>query len=324
MNRVRQNGVDIDRLSALLAGKLGEASLSLTPIAVSCAWPVFKGVTSAGEPLFVKLSDRHLAEKSLDFLSCARDCRLLARPRIPGLLDFDGYVVLCLEWKRAVRVNAVDMTDCQMASFLLGCGELQDVLNAYRGEVLPDEEDSPDRQYALLVDYARRHPLLAGLMRPLLSIPEPERSYRGRALVTIHGDLQEENYGFDGDQLSAVFDFDMMRKGLACEDAAYAFSERARRSGLSARARRRLADLFLSFVRASPWPADEWLVALNHARLRIASRRVERSPHSPFIALDVARRDRPLRRFVAVLKESCDMTSAPSVRDASVCGRKDR
>lgn len=295
---------DIDRLSAFLAERMGVQSLTLTPIAVSCAWPVFKGVTSNGEPLFVKLSDRRLAEKTLAFLTDVHDCGLLARPRLPVALDFDGYAVLCLEWKRAVRVNAEDMTDCQMASFLSGCRELSAALNAYRGEVLPNEEDSPDRQYALVADYARRHPLLAGLVKPLLSIPEAERSYRGRSLVNIHGDLQEENYGFDGDRLSAVFDFDAMRKGLACEDAAHAFSERARRSELSARARRRLTDLFLSLVRTSPWPADEWLVALNHARLRIASRRVERSPHSPFIAFDIARRDKPLRRLAEALRES--------------------
>ncbi len=304
MKRRELDGRDIDRLSAFLAERIGVQSLTLTPIAVSCAWPVFKGVTSAGEPLFVKLSDRRLAEKTLDFLSNVRAGGLLASPRLPEALDFDGHAVLCLEWKRAVRVNAEDMTDRQMASFLSGCRELSAALNAYRGEVLPNEEDSPDRQYALVADYARRHPLLAGLVRPLLSLPETERSYRGRSLVTIHGDLQEENYGFDGDRLSAVFDFDAIRKGLACEDAAYAFTERARRSELSARARRRLTGLFLSLVRASPWPADEWLVAVNHARLRIASRRLARRSHSPFIAFDIARRDRPLRHLAEALKET--------------------
>ena len=296
--------MDVARLSAFLAGRLGARTLALTPIAVSCAWPVFKGVTSDGEPLFVKISDRRLAEKSQAFLSGARDCRLLAKPRLDDLPDFDGHAVMCLEWKRAVRVNAEDMTDRQMESFLAGCRELSGVMNSYCGEVFSDEEDSPDRQYAMLADYARRHPLLARLLSPLLEIPESERSYRGRSLVNIHGDLQEENYGFDGDRMSAVFDFDSMRKGLACEDAAYAFTERARRSGLSSRARERLTRLFVSMVRASPWPADEWLVALNHARLRIASRRLERSPRSPLIAFDIARRDRPLRRLVQVMKES--------------------
>ncbi len=289
--------IDIDRLATLLAKSLGEG-ISLKPLSVSCAWPVFRGVTDAGEQLFVKLSCRESAEKTLSLLLAAQGCPLMPKPRLPELLDFGGRTVLCIEWKRARRVDAEDMTDLQASSFLAGCRELSGVLNAHCGDIPLNEEDSPDCQYAVIADWAAKHPFQARLIRPILSIPEAERSYRGRSLVTIHGDFQELNYGFDGDCLSTVFDFESMTRGLACEDATYAFTERARRSELSARARRRLTELFLSMARQSPWPPDEWLIALNHARLRIASRRLTKSPRSPFIALDVVRRDSPLRHLV--------------------------
>ena len=203
-------------------------------------------------------------------------------------------------------MNAEDMSDAQFASFVDGCRRLSSVLFAYRGELRPVGEDDPELQHAQLAAYAERHPLVGRLLRPLLDVPEARRTYGSRARATIHGDFQPKNYGFDGERFAAVFDFDALTTGLACEDAAYAFTERARRAELSAEKRRRLTELFLRFVGSSPWPKDEWLVAVNHARLRIAARRLDRHPDSPFVAFDIARRDRPLRKLAAALEgESC-------------------
>ena len=294
--------VDTVQLAALLADRLRLVSLDLAPIGVKCAWPVFKATSYGREAMFVKLTSCEAADRALEFLESAC-CPLLPKPLLDGHPDFGGGAVLCLEWKESVRVNAEDMTDGQMVGFLDGCVTLSNVFSGYRGTVTPlAEEDTPRGQYERLQRYALRHRLAGCLIRALLEIPEAERLYGDRPLVTIHGDLQPKNYGFDGDRLAAVYDTDDLTQGLACEDACYAFTERARRAELPASARQRLTELFLRLVKASPWPKDEWLIAVNHARLRIAARRLEKHPDSVFVAFDIMRRDKPLRLLADALK----------------------
>ena len=297
--------VDIVQLSGVLADRLRRVEVALEPIGVPCAWPVFKATSVGCEPAFVKVTDPEAARRAQAFLSAASGTSFLPKPILPEPIPFNGFAALCLEWKEATRVNAEDMTEAQLGSFLGACRQLSRVLADYCGATAPlAEEDSPRGQYDALQRYALRHPFAGRLLGPLLSIPEAERSYGDRPRVTIHGDLQPKNYGFDGDRLAAVYDTDDLTKGLACEDACYAFTERARRAELSASARQRLTDLFMRFVEMSPWPRDEWLIAVNHARLRIAARRLEKHPDSAFVSFDVVRRDRPLRNLERALKES--------------------
>ena len=299
---MKRVAVDIGHLADLLAENLRLVAVDLTPLKVECAWPVFKATSIGCEPMFVKVTEPEAAERALAFLSAA-ERPFLPRPVLPAALEFCGHSVLCLKWKSAARVNAEDMTDGQLRSFLDGCISLSEALAAYRGPVARlEEEDSPRGEYAKLNCYAIRHRIAGRLIRPLLSLPEAERSYGGRRLVTIHGDLQPKNYGFDGDRFAAVFDTDDLTQGLACEDAAYAFTERARRSELTEEKRRRLASLFRRMVEMSPWPADEWRIAVNHARLRIAARRLDNHPDSAFIAFDIRRRDAPLLHLLEALR----------------------
>ena len=295
--------VDPGQLSALVADRLRLVSVDLHPLDVQCAWPVYRATAIGCAPMFVKVTERSAAERTLAFLESAAGCPFLPKAVIPEPIDFNELVVLCLEWRDSVRVNAEDMTEGQVGSFVVGCRELSAALVSYQGPITPlAEEDSPRGQYAALRDYAARHPVMARLIRPLLDIPETEREYGARELAIIHGDLQPKNYGFDGDRLAAVYDTDDLTEGLACEDAAYAFTERARRLELSVAKRRHLTELFLRLVELSPWPKDEWLIAVNHSRLRIAARRLEKRPDSIFVAFDIARRDRPLRLLVEALR----------------------
>ena len=295
--------VDVKALSALIADRLRLVAVELAPLDVECAWPVYRASAIGCEPMLVKVTERAAAERTLNFLSAAEGCPFLPRPILADAPDFEGHAVLCLEWKASERVNAEDMTEGQLGSFVEGCRTLSEALVRYRGPITPlAEADSPSGQYAALRDYAARHPLMAWLLRPILDIPEAEREYGARELAIIHGDLQPKNYGFDGDRLAAVYDTDDLTEGLACEDACYAFTERARRSELSAAKRRRLEELFLRMVELSPWPKDEWMIAVNHARLRIAVRRLEKHPDSAFVAFDIARRDKPLRLLVEALR----------------------
>ena len=289
-----------DGLVDLLRDRFGIENPEPVPIDVKCAWPVFRVSGTDGKPMFVKLASSDAAAKTLSFLKSVAGCPLFPVPIAIEPVGFGGFSVLCLEWKDTVQVNAEDMSDAQLDSFLDGCGRMSEALRRYEGAVEVSGEDDPDLQYGRVANYASRHPLLGRLLVPLLSVPAVERSYAGRDLVTIHGDFQPRNYGFTGGRFAAVFDFDALTKGLACEDAAYAFTERARRSELSVRARRRLTTLFLECARKSEWAREDWLVAVNHARLRIAARRLDRHPDASFIAWDIARRD----RLLAVLADA--------------------
>ena len=71
---------------------------------------------------------------------------------------------------------------------------------------------------------------------------------------------------------------------------------------MPAESKARLRALFARLAAASPWPADEWRIAVNHSRLRIASRRVLKHMSSPFVAFDVERRDSELRPLLEELK----------------------
>lgn len=293
----------LPRLATLIADRLRLVRVQLEPVEVKCAWPVYKAESDGCAPMFVKVTRRAAAERTLAFLAAAEGCPFLPRPLLDDAPDLDGFAVLCLEWKDATRVDAENMTEGQLGGFAEGCRMLSDVLSRYTGPVASiAAEDSPEGEYEILHHYAERHPLAGRLLNSILSIPETERSYGNRPLVTIHGDLQPKNYGFDGDRLAAVYDTDDLTKGLACEDACYAFTERARRSELSASERRRLTDLFLRLVAHLPWPKDEWLIAVNHSRLRIAARRLEKHPDSIFVAFDIVRRDKPLRALAEALK----------------------
>ena len=299
---MKLSAADVRRLSDLLAESLRLVAVDLEPLRIECAWPVFKATSIGCPPMFVKVTEPAAADRALAFLSTAAERPFLPRPVLGKPLDFGGRAVLCLEWKDAVRVDAEEMTDGQLGAFIEGCRSLADALAAYRGPVAPiDEADSPRGEYSELSCYALRHPIVGRLLRPLLSIPEGERTYGNRRLVTIHGDLQPKNYGFDGDRFAAVFDTDDLTQGLACEDAAYAFTERARRMELPEAKRQRLHELFRRMVELSPWPADEWRIAVSHARLRIAARRLANHPNAAFIAFDIRRRDAPLRRLAETL-----------------------
>lgn len=295
--------VELPELAARIAGRLDRELRELVQLDVSSAWPVFRAVTDDGREMFVKVTEKAAAERTLACLGSAGDCPLLPRPIIPEALDFGEFAALCLDWRATQRVEPERMTDAQFLSFVEGLRSLAVALKSYSGPFSDyAEEDRPEDQYAALAHHAARHPLMGRLLRPLLALPERMRSCAGRELVPIHGDFQSGNYGFDGDRFAVVFDVDDIVPGLPCEDATYAFTERLRHSELTDDERRRIIDLFLRMVGMLSWPLEDWQFAVSHARLRIAARRLLRHPRLPFIELDVLRRDRPLRLLAEALE----------------------
>ena len=293
-----------DRVAALAAevsARFAGTPFALTPIEVECSRPVFRAEAPDKAPMFVKVTSSDEAVRNLRFLRSSGSCALLPKPLLDEPFDFDGRAVVCLEWKSGRRLEVEDMTDAEADSFLSGVVSLSVALRSAPDVQSAVGEDTPDGQFATVADYARRHPLVARLLRPLTDIPVVERSYAGRTLAPIHGDFHSCNYGFEGGRLAAVFDFDAMVMGLPCEDAAYPFTESIRQHGLPDVKRARLRQTFRRLVRASPWPLDDWRVAVNHARLRIAANRIRKHPRSFLTAFDVEHRDREVRPLLAEL-----------------------
>lgn len=296
--------IDINALQEFVAEVMHLGSVELKPIEVDCAWPVYKATPREGDAFFIKLTAAEPAKRTLSLLKEVKS-PLLPKVLIDNLPVFGRYSVLCLEWRPSTRVNAEDMNEAQTASFLSGCVELSSALSAYTGKIRElSDENSPRGRYDKLASYAKRHPLCGKLLSSLLALPVEEYDYAGHRLVTIHGDLQPKNYGFEGDRLSVIYDTDDLIQGLACEDATYAFTERLRKSGLSSRQRRELINKILRVVAASSWPKEEWLLAVNHSRLKIAAKRLAKRPDSFIIAFDILRRDRPLRELADALRRA--------------------
>lgn len=287
-------------LAKAVAGAVGAQGVELSPIG-ACVWPVFKAVSPDGRAAFVKVAPESNVRRTLALLESVRGCRLVPRALSAEPVVFGGRCALVTEWRDGRRIEAERMTDAEAEAFLEGVIELSAAL-ASAPDVIPGGgRDDPSVQYAAIEEYVRRHPAASRAIAALASIPAAERVYGARSLSVIHGDLHPKNYAFSGGRLSAVFDFDNLIRGLPCEDVTYAFTERMRRSGLPDAAKARIRELFARLVALSPWPREEWRIAVNHARLRIASRRLLKHMSSPFVAFDVERRDRELRPLLEVL-----------------------
>jgi len=286
---------DYSEIESQLSARFYTAWCRLVPLDVACANPVFRVEFSDGRKAFAKIGDgvamARTAVRLKELSACSYVPRVLLAPE-PAV---GGGRVLCLEWKVADRIEVVDLTDAQADSLVDGALALSTSMQHATDVRSAMAEDDPAKHYGVVCEYARRHPLVAGLLSGVLAVPESDRAYGARPLATIHGDFHALNFGFSNGRFSAVFDFDSLTKGLPCEDLAYALCEDMRRHDLGRGRRQRLKALFARFVARAPWPMADWRFAVNHARLRIAARRLAKHPGNPWVALDVFRRDRKLR-----------------------------
>lgn len=281
-------------LEAFLAGRLG-AGLRLVPFETGSAKVVYRAERPDGPPLFVKLvSDAPGAR--LKRLTDALDLPFVAK--VAHLLPWrDGRSVLCQVWQKGALVPPERMNAAQTAALVEATRRLQARLGP--GDALLPPRD-PRASYAVVADFARRHPVARPFLRALLDIPESARTYDGLPLATIHGDQHYENYLFDGDDVSAIMDFEAVTRGLAVQDLAYAVARRYYKVRLTAAARANLDARFRQMVAARPG-GREWTVAVNLWRLLFAARRLKSHPHFGPVACLVWKRDRALRRMLSLL-----------------------
>jgi len=293
MNRLDKE--ELSALRGLLRDRLGAGDLTLGNIAVGCSHDVYCAQTPQGEKMFVKVVGGELRgeiERTLDFLSRSGGSALLPGAIIDKPLEWRGRIVSCLSWQKGDVVFPERMSDAQADSLVSAYKEAAGLF-AKSAHIAPPR-DLP-ALFGSISDYAARFPFVKPLLKPLLSIPEPERTYGAAGLVAIHGDFQYRNYAFTGDRVSALYDFDTIMYGCPAEDLLYAIAGRYARSEASANDRARLAALLIRMIGKCGWPLEEWRRALAVCRIRVAAKRISKRPRNPLLAIDIARRDAPYR-----------------------------
>jgi len=290
-------GIDVERLAALVSDALG-GRCRLQPMAVRCTYPVFRGEAD-GKPVFVKIGTQDEWVRTFRLQRDIGDCAVVPRLLVDTPLAYGEHAVFVMEWRESAVVCPEDMTDAQAESFVNGCLVLSQALQKVRtftpaaGSPL-----EPERLFGAVGDYVRRHPFAGRLLRRLTELPPERRTYGRRPLFVLHGDFHSKNFGFVGDSLARVIDFDQLTQGLACGDFVNALVERFSCLHLSARARRRLGERTRQMLLRVPWSRDEMDIACNVLRLRFAARRLEKHPQAAWVALDVLRRDRKISEFL--------------------------
>lgn len=300
-------GIDAVELKGLVEKALS-TSCRLTPLHLRCTYPIYRCETGDGRKLFVKVGPVGEWERTRRLTDEIGDCELVPKLLVREPVRLGEWAVFIGEWRDVVSVRPEDMTDGQIDGFIAGCREFSAALQAARDytPVVGSSLD-PVSLYEMLVGYVRRHPLAGRLLKPLLEIPEAERTFGARRLFVVHGDFHSRNYGFSGDRLSSVFDFDKLTEGLACEDLVHAFVEEFACLGLSAAERGRLRTVLGRVASKCPWPKEELVISCNVLRLRIACRRIAKHPNAAWTAVDIWRRDRKIREFLWFSSRKCDM-----------------
>lgn len=294
--------IDPEKLSAVLAGALGRR-YRLVPLAVKCTYPVFCGEADGVAPVFVKVGTREEWVRTASLLREIGDCGFFSRFLTDAPIEYNGSAVFVMEWRESRIVFPEGMSDRQAENFVAGCVKLSAALQKATDFIpIATAPLAPERLYDDISRYVVRHPLAGRLLKDLLDIPAAERTFGSRPLSVIHGDFHAKNFGFAGDELAAVFDFDKLTGGLACGDLVNALVERFSCLGLSAAVRRRLAERTRFILRRVPWPREEMVISCNAIRLQFAARRILKHPGSAWVAFDVLRRDRRIREFLSCLE----------------------
>jgi len=293
-------GIDEERLSALVSAALGRAC-RLSPLKVPSTHPIFRGETD-GAPFFVKVSSPEAWRRTSQLLKDIAGCALVPRLLVDSAVSYDHHAVTIMEWRDAKLVFPEDMTDRQIESFAAGCQVLSQWLQKTQSYFpLAGTSLEPERLYAVVANYARRHPVAGYLLRELTSLPVERRTFGRRPLSVLHGDFHAKNFGFSEDAFTFVVDFDNATQGLACGDLVNALGERFSSLSLSVSARARLKRVAQRVISATPWSREELEICCNVLRLRFAARRILKHPGAAWVALDILRRDRKIREFLRAL-----------------------
>lgn len=245
-------------------------------------------VEAAGRRWFVKWPDE--MARMYPLLKAAADCPYLPKSLFDAPVPLDGGFLSCIEWAPSESVPPEKWTDAQLESFMSAYDSFFAAAQETPDVGAPEDDES---SFAVIRDYATRHPRVAGLLKPLLDLKPEERTYRpGERLSVTHGDLHSRNYGFCGEQFAFFYDVDNVLWGYPADDLAYTVLDRAQRRSVSGARFDRCAEILRQFLAHFGRPVREWRVAINRKRLRQAASKIQRRPQSILPAIDIALRDR--------------------------------
>ena len=319
MSAERDAALDADdvRLESLLRERLGDGSLALERRPADCISRVYRARLSGGRTLFVKWGFADAA-CAAELLRRNPGSPLLPERVVSEEMRLDGRPVYVFAWSDARHIPVEEMSDAQFENFIAACDSLSDVLNEpgmveymrrWTAEGVRRDPDvrgpavDPLDCLETVRSYVALHPATRPLLAPLLAMrPEDLRRPADAELRVVHGDLHPGNFGFDGDRVSAFFDFDNLAFAYPIEDFARVFAESAKKSGLSLHPRQR-SRLFARFrdMTSARGTAEEWRFALNRLRLYYARNSLRRKMSGWRVAFNVAARDRRLRALLGLL-----------------------
>ena len=264
----------------------------------------FRGVCADGRKIFVKLGPQAALERSRAVHAACSDL-----PFIPNVLNapdtmFETFSVLVTDVVDGILIDKHEqLNDGQLKGLVEGyvrfSSSIQSVdialvqTNSYCGN---SEED-----FAVIADFANRHPLLSRGFADLPRLKPEERSFAGRAKSVIHGDFTDTNYAFSPKGLAAIYDYDCLAWGFPCYELSLSVPGRYMNRHISPSTRRRLRRLFAEMVRFAPYSTEEWRLSLNMQRVRWIANAIRRNP-SPIKAWAALRRsNRRLKELLALV-----------------------
>ena len=290
-------------LRRFLDERLGCRLAGLVPLNIVCAAKVFRAVSADGRVLFVKLS-RNDGKVAAEFLSRHAGHPLLPESLLKRPVAFGDRWVSVYVFRRIAHARLDEMTDAQFKSFCAGCRE---VFGLMRNDV----DLSGRRDYDACLNAARslyeRGGCVRPLLRPLVGLTRRDYMYPpGTDLQLVHWDFTPKNFGFDGETLSAVIDFDDLDAGSPAEPLVYLAAQSLRyRSVRRSRKVRQLLVRRLQVLRdIFGRPEAEWVIACQRTRLRDALFAFEKHPGGGMrTALNLWRRDRWLRWLLGQIRK---------------------
>ena len=217
-----------------------------------------------------------------------------------------GVKVLCLEWCGGRNLFPDELTDGEFRRFLEDHLEFSDALQRTT-LILPGYTPKEWRDGA----EAACRGIWGGVLRRMLAkTPEEECCYRPEKLRVIHGDLHPGNFAFKDGCVAAYFDVMSFAWGYPALDLVRYFGFAAEHLPRFHFVRRhRLFRRFAEAVRNLPYPADEWIIAINATWMERIDKKLADGIVRPLALLKLAvagRLYRKLRRIVrAELGPAC-------------------
>lgn len=285
-------------IQSFLRERLG-GDLAVAPFDTHSAKVVLRAEFPDGQRMFVKLVK---TSKGEELRKMADELDLPFVAKVIHLFPWDDEnSILCQEWQKGCHIKPEDMTSKQCASLIAATERLQSALKA--SHVMQPRQDL-EGAYTVIDAFARRHPLMRPLLRPILDIPTEERTYSPALLAVIHGDQHYENYLFDGDEISAIMDFESVTFGTRAQDLAYIIIRRLYKARLDKAQVRHLQQLFAQMIESPSFSRLECILSVNLWRVVFASRRLAAHPFFGPVAWLVWKRDRPIRALLNAIPAS--------------------